>query len=264
MAWLWIAVVVIAIVAPVRSVYPQALEPRSYVNTPVGINFLLAGYSYTQGNVAFEASSPITDAKVHVSSGVLAYARSLDLWGLSGKFAVALPIAKVSGSAKLAGEERERIVTGLGDPIVRLSVNFYGAPALSMDEYPTYQQDIIVGASLQVSPPLGQYDPTRLLNVGTNRWSIRPELGVSKAWGPVILELIPAVTFFTDNNNFLRGQTFAQAPVYSVQGHLIYEFFPALWGALDAIYYGGGRTTTEESDGTRGASEEERSRGPTP
>ena len=62
---------------------------------------------------------------------------------------------------------------------------------------------------------------------------------MSKAWGPVILELIPAVTFFTNNNNFLRGQTFAQDPVYSVQGHLIYEFFPALWGALDATYYGG-------------------------
>jgi hypothetical protein len=157
--WLGTAIVVIAIMALARSAHPQSLEPRSYVNTPVGINFLLAGYGYTQGNVAFEASSPIEDAKVHVSSGVLAYARSLDLWGLSGKFAVALPIAKVSGSAKVAGEERERIVSGLGDPIVRLSVNFYGAPALSMDEYPTYEQDIIVGASLQVSPPLGQYDP---------------------------------------------------------------------------------------------------------
>ena len=147
--WLGTAIVVIAIMAPARSVYPQALEPRSYVNTPVGINFLLAGYGYTQGNVAFEASSPITDANVHVSSGVLAYARSLDLWGLSGKFAVALPVAKVSGSAMVSGDERERIVSGLGDPIVRLSVNFYGAPAISMDEYPTYQQDIIVGASLR-------------------------------------------------------------------------------------------------------------------
>ena len=81
-----------------------------------------------------------------------------------------------------------------------------------MDEYPTYQQDIIVGASLQVSPPLGQYDPTRLLNVGTNRWSIRPELGVSKAWGPVILELIPAVTFFTNNNDFLRWTDLRAGP----------------------------------------------------
>jgi hypothetical protein len=171
-------------VAPGRSVYGQALEPRSYVNTPVGINFLLAGYGYTQGNVAFDASSPIKDAKVHVNSGVLAYARSLDLWGLSGKFAAVLPIAKVSGSAKVAGEERERKVSGLGDPILRLSVNFYGAPAISMDEFPTYQQDIIVGASLQVTPPLGEYDSTKLLNVGTNRWSIKPELGVSKAGAP--------------------------------------------------------------------------------
>src|SRR6266545_7856715 len=105
MGWLATAIVMIAIVAPARSVYPQALEPRSYVNTPVGINFLLAGYSYTQGNVAFEASSPIKDAQVHVSSGVFAYARSLDLWGLSGKFAMALPVAKVSGSAKVGGEE---------------------------------------------------------------------------------------------------------------------------------------------------------------
>ena len=163
--------------------------------------------------------------------------RGLWMYGACRGNSLSLPVAKVSGSAKVAGDEQERIVSGLGDPIVRLSVNFYGAPALSMDDYPTYQQDIIVGASLQVSPPLGQYDPTRLLNVGTNRWSIRPELGVSKAWGPVILELIPAVTFFTNNDDFLRGQTFAQDPIYSVQGHLIYEFFPALWGALDATYY---------------------------
>src|SRR5258708_34920247 len=114
--WVWTAIVVIAIVATARNVYPQSLEPRSYVNTPVGINFLLAGYGYTQGNVAFDAASPIKDAKVHVDSGILGYARSLDVWGLSGKFAAVLPVAKVSGSAKLAGEERDRKVTGVGDP----------------------------------------------------------------------------------------------------------------------------------------------------
>ncbi len=104
-------------------------------------------------------------------------------------------------------------------------------------------------AGLQVTAPLGQYDSTKLLNVGTNRWSIKPELGVSKAWGPVTLELIRTVTFFTNNNDFLGGQTFAQDPIYSVQGHLIYEFFPALWAALDATYYTGGRTTTDGQKG---------------
>ena len=104
LGWLGTAIVVIAIVAPARTVYPQALEPRSYVNTPVGINFLLAGYGYTQGNVAFEASSPIKDAKVHVNSGVLGYARSLDLWGLSGKFAVHCPSLKYRAAPRSPGK----------------------------------------------------------------------------------------------------------------------------------------------------------------
>ena len=41
--------------------------------------------------------------------------------------------------------------------------------------------DLIVGASLQVSAPFGQYDNDRLVNIGTNRWSFKPESGISKA-----------------------------------------------------------------------------------
>jgi hypothetical protein len=118
-----------------------------------------------------------------------------------------------------------------------------------MAEYPTYRQDVIVGASLQVTAPLGQYDSDKLLNVGTNRWSFKPELGVSKAWGAFILELIPAVTFFTSNDDFLSGKTLEQDPIYSLQGHLIYEFSPALWAAFDATYYAGGRTTIDGEKG---------------
>jgi hypothetical protein len=247
--WVWVALVAATIVVPGRNVHAQALEPRSYVNTPVGINFLLLGYGYTQGDVAFDASSPIKDAKVHAHAGLLAYARSLDVWGLSGKALVVLPVADASGSAKVNGQERDRDVLGLGDPLLRLSVNFFGAPALSMAEFPAYRQDVIVGASLQVTAPLGQYDSDKLLNIGTNRWSFKPELGVSKAWGPVILELIPAITFFTDNDDFLDGKTLEQAPIYSVQGHLIYEFARAFWASFNATYYTGGRTTIDGEKG---------------
>jgi hypothetical protein len=243
--WVWAALVAATIVMPGRSVHAQALEPRSYANTPVGINFLLLGYGYTEGDVAFDASAPIKDAEVNVHAGLLAYARSLDVWGLSGKLLAVLPFADASGSAKLAGQEREREVLGLADPMLRLSVNFFGAPALSMEEFATYRQDVIVGASLQVTAPLGQYDSNKLLNVGTNRWSFKPELGLSKAWGPVIVELIPAIAFFTKNDDFLAGKTLEQDPIYSVQGHLIYEFSPAFWAALDTTYYAGGRTTID-------------------
>ena len=229
--------------------HAQSLEPRSYANTPVGINFLLLGYGYLDGDVAFDASSPLKDAEVHSHSGVVAYARSLDVWGLSGKILAVLPVADVSGSAKLRGQEKDREVLGLGDPLLRLSVNFFGAPALSMAEYPAYRQDVIVGASLQVTAPLGQYDSDKLLNVGTNRWSFKPELGVSKAWGPLTLELIPAITFFTNNDDFLNGKTLEQDPIYSLQGHLIYEVSRAFWAAFNTTYYAGGRTTIDGDKG---------------
>ena len=84
----------IAIVAPTRSAYPQALEPRSYVNTPVGINFLLAGYGYTQGNVAFEASHPIKDARSTSTAACLAMRGLWICGGLSGKFAWAVSVSR--------------------------------------------------------------------------------------------------------------------------------------------------------------------------
>jgi hypothetical protein len=171
------------------------------------------------------------------------------VWGLSGKVLAVLPVAEATGSATVKGQEKDRQVLGLGDPLLRVSVNVYGAPALSMEDYATYRQDIIVGATLQVTAPLGQYDSNKLLNVGTNRWSFKPELGVSKAWGPLTLEVIPAITFFTDNDDFFGGKTLKQDPIYSIQGHLIYEFFPALWAALDATYYAGGRTTIDGEKG---------------
>src|SRR5215475_4668095 len=251
MRWTWAAILAVTILMPEAAAYGQALEPRSYANTPVGINFVLLGYGHTDGDVSFDESSPITDAKLHIDAGLAAYARSLDLWGLSGKFLAVVPFGEASGSATAAGQQVERNVFGLADPLLRMSVNFFGAPALSMADFPSYQQDLILGASLQVTVPLGQYNSRKLLNLGTNRWSIKPELGISKAWGSLILELIPGITFFTTNNDFFGGRTLEQDPIYSLQGHLIYQFAPIFWRAFDATYYAGGRTTVNGVEGPR-------------
>ena len=127
-----------------------------------------------------------------------------------------LPYAWASGSAKLAGQPQDREVSGPGDPRFRVSVNLFGA----------------------------QYDADKLLNIGTNRWSVKPEVGISRAWGPVTLELAPSVTFYTKNDDFL-GKTREQDPLYAVQGHLTYSFGFGVWAALDATYYTGGRTTVD-------------------
>jgi hypothetical protein len=235
----------------------QDLEPRTYSNIPVGLNFLIAGYGYSVGGVVTDPSFPLEDGDVQIHSTVLAYARAVDVWGTSGKFDVVLPFAWVSGTATFRGQPREREVSGLADPRFRFSVNLYGAPALSLQEFADYKQDLIIGASLQVSAPLGQYDSSKLLNIGTNRWSIKPELGVSKALGPLTLELDAGVTFYTHNDDFLNGMTLEQDPIYAVQGHLIYNFGAGVWGALDATYYTGGRTTV---DGVKGDTLQENTR----
>jgi hypothetical protein len=219
------------------------IEPRSYVNTPVGINFLLTGYAYSSGGLSTSGSSPIKDAQLQMNTFVLAYARSLDVWGKSGKIDIILPYSYLSGDAMVAGQPRGRDVSGLNDPRFRFSVNFYGAPALSVQEFAKYQQDLIIGASLQVSAPLGQYDRDKLVNLGNNRWFVKPDIGISKAWGPFTLELSTGVYFFSKNGDYFGGMTLEEDPVYSTQLHLTYSLGRGIWVALSGTYDYGGRST---------------------
>jgi hypothetical protein len=221
------------------------IEPRAYVNTPVGINFLLAGYAYSDGGLSTSASSPIKDAKLTMNTGVLAYARTLDVWGKSGKCDVILPYSQLSGSAMVAGQPRERKVSGFNDPLFRFSVNFFGAPALSLQEFANYQQDLLIGASVQVSAPLGQYDKDKLVNLGNNRWFVKPDMGISKAWGALTLELSTGVFFFTNNDNYFGGKTLKQDPLSTTQVHATYNLGRGVWAALSWAYDYGGRTTID-------------------
>lgn len=221
----------------------QSIEPRAYSNAPVGMNFLVAGYAETRGGISFDTALPITAPQLETSTVALGYARALDLWGKSGKIDVILPYTSLSGRAIYKGDPVQRDIEGFGDPLVRLSMNFYGAPALSAAEFKSYRQDVIVGAGLQVSVPFGQYDDAKLVNLGANRWYFKPELGVSKALGKWVLETKAAVTLFTENRDFYNGKKREQDPLYSLQAHVIYNFGPGIWCSLDATYFTGGRTT---------------------
>jgi hypothetical protein len=225
--------------------YAQDIEPRAYSNAPVGINFLVAGYGYMEGGLAVDSSVPLKNAELEVHATVLAYVRTLDLWGRSGKIDVVVPYGWLSGDAEYDGQPVTREVSGFGAPRLRMSMNFIGAPALSMQEFADYKQDLIVGGSFQVGFPTGQYDADRLVNIGSNRWFFKPELGVSKAWGTWTLELSAAATLFGDNDDFYGGHLREQDPVYSLQGHLVHSFPSGIWAALTGTYYTGGRTTVD-------------------
>jgi hypothetical protein len=235
------AVGVLAVLAA-SGVRGQDLEPRFYTNIPVGLNFLALGYSAARGGALFDPSVPLENADLDVGAPVAAYVRSLSLWSKSAKVDVALPHACISGSATLAGEIVTRDVCGFADPRFRLSVNFRGAPALTPQAFAAYQQDLVAGAGVQVTAPVGQYDNDRVVNIGTNRWSIKPEVGFSKALRHLHVEMAAAVAFYADNDDFVRGRK-EQDPIYSLQVHVVHVFQSGSWLAADATYYRGGRST---------------------
>ena len=223
--------------------YAQELEPRAYSNTPIGMNFLLAGYGYSEGSLLFDPSVPIQGANANVDVGVFAFAHSLAVADKSAKIGVLLPYVDLYANGFLEGEYRERKVSGFADPTFAFTINLSGAPALTLKDFRQYRQNTIIGATVKITAPFGQYDPDRLINIGTNRWVLKPEIGISKALGYWIVEGAAAVSLYNNNDDFFGGQKLEQDPIYSVQGHVVYNFRPALWAALDSTYYTGGRTT---------------------
>jgi hypothetical protein len=233
----------LALTAALTPARAQELEPRAYSNSPVGTNFLVAGYAYSQGGLSVDPSLPVENAQLKVHSGVLAYARVLNLFGKSGKVDVLLPFHALSGTATVAGQTAQRQTTGFGDPRFRLSVNLYGAPALSTRQFAGYKRDFVIGASVQVSVPLGAYDSSKAVNLGTNRWSIRADFGFSKAFGALTLDVTSTAAIYTDNHDYFGGKTLEQAPIFAWQANFSYEFGRGAWAAFGVTYYGGGRTT---------------------
>jgi hypothetical protein len=254
---LLLVITVLAILSGFSLVNAQELEPRAYTNLPVGLNFVVAGYSYSTGGVLFDPAIPLENANITTHSSLFAYARSIKVGKISGKVDALIPYAWLSGSADFNGKRNYREVSGLADPRVRMSVIFIGGPALPLSGFKDYKQNFVMGASLQVYVPIGQYDPDKLVNLGTNRFTFKPEIGISKTIKQLILELALAGQFYTVNNNYYNGQTMSQEPIVSVQGHVNYNFRGGIWAALDGTFYWGGRSSY---DGVEGNNLQENSR----
>jgi len=252
-----LVITVLAILSGFSLVKAQELEPRAYTNIPVGLNFFVAGYNYSAGGVLFDPAILLDNANITTHSSLFAYARSIKVGRMSGKVDAIVPYAWLSGSADFMGTRNYREVSGLADPRLRMSVIFIGGPALPLSGFKDYKQNFVMGASLQVYVPLGQYDPDKLVNLGTNRFTFKPEIGMSKTIKQLILELAVAGQFYTVNNNYFNGQIMSQAPIGSVQGHVNYNFRGGIWAALDGTFYWGGRSTV---DGVEGNNMQENSR----
>jgi hypothetical protein len=234
--------IALALLFTVSNAVAQELEPGAYQNAPIGVNVIIAGYGYSTGNVLVDAALPVEGAKAQIHGLAIGYLRTIDLFGRAGKFDVVIPLSSAHFEGVVAGEFRTRDPKGLADPRLRLSVNLLGSPALDLPEFVRYRQRTILGASLQVAVPLGQYDGERLINLGANRWAFRPELGISQAVGRWVFEGGAGVWLFTDNDDYFGASTLSQRPLVFAKASAIYSFRRNLWTSFSYGRATGGET----------------------
>lgn len=233
------------------SVTAQDLEPRRWSHLPTGINvFSLAG-SVASGDISFDPVLEIEDASFDVWGGGLFYMRSFAVLGKSARLDILAPYASGRWQGLLQGEPASVRRQGFLDPRLRLSVLLYGAPAESPAEFAVSEKsNTVVGAAISVTLPWGEYFPDKLINLGANRWMIRPQLGVTHTRGKWTGELTGSVFLFGKNDNFRSGNTLEADPLWAVQAHLIYTFRPGLWTSFSTGYGDGAEISI---NGVRGA-----------
>jgi len=242
MSLTWVAGVLLA-----ASVQAQELTPRAYWPAPKGTKLAVLGYSYSWGDVITDPSLPIFGVDSKLSRAQLAYLQTVSLAGRSANFLFELPYTWGSTVGEINGAPQRRELSGIGDVAVTLSVNFMGAPSMTPADFQNLRRNPhqILGASLKVLAPTGDYEQDRVLNVGGNRWAYRAELGYMIPLRPKwLLELEGSVWFFGDNDDFL-GTTREQDSIVSAELHLVRRIRPGFWMALNLNYFYGGESTID-------------------
>ena len=232
--------------------WAQDLDPRAYVHVPVDSTFLVWGLGVSEGGVVSDPTAPVTDIQATVVTPSLGAGRAFSLFGRTAQAFAAVPFSWADVSGNALGAAREVHRAGLSDLRMRLSWLVHGAPAASVVQLAKAPRRTILGTSLNVVAPAGEYNQEQLINLGTNRWSFRPEFAVSQPFGQrFLLDTYAGVTFFTDNKAYFPGTSVkSQGPVGSLQLHLSYNFQRQLWAALDVTYYAGGRSTIQGLKGS--------------
>lgn len=224
----------------------QELSPRAYVVTPLRSNAVVLTYSFFDGSVLFDGALPITGATGRYSVPVFTYYHSFNLFGRSANATASLPYAVGTFEGMLGVSQQQLYRSGLGDSAFRLSVNLKGAPAMPLHEFVKWKQKTLLGVSLKVTAPTGQYDSRKLVNWGSNRWAFKPEFGYSERWRNWLLDGYAGAWFFTKNDQSYAGlnpKPQTETPVGSFEGHLSYDVKPRLWISLDGNLWFGGLAT---------------------
>jgi hypothetical protein len=243
-----LAGLVLVVCAPVSA---QELEPKAYSASPVGATFLLTSVARSTGSIVFDPSIPITDVDATINAAFFGIGTTFDMFGKLALVSVAVPYAWGDVSGRVFEEARTVSRAGLADARIRFSVNLRGNDAMRLGEFVKAPRKAIVGASVTMLVPTGEYDRTKLINLGNHRWAVKPEVGLAVPIGRWDIDAYAGVWLFTANDDFFPGgKERTQDPILAIQGHVSYTFKPRLWLAVDSTWYSGGKSRVDDGDPT--------------
>ena len=232
-----------------RVVRAQDLAPRAYIISPIHSNAVVVSYAYFNGNLDF-GGLPITDASATANVPTLSIFHSMNFFGRTSNFTAAVPYGVANFSGKVLNNQTDVYRSGMLDSVYRFSVNLYGGPAMDIRQFMKWKQKKIIGASFRFMAPTGQYDPSKLVNLGNNRWAFRPEVGYSQRFGHWIIDAYAGGWFYTTNPKFFSQNQYnpgittrGQAPIASFEGHVSYDVKPRLWLSFDGNFWRGGASS---------------------
>jgi hypothetical protein len=220
----------------------QDLEPRAYSPSPVGTSFMGFSYSRLSGDIAFDPTIPLTNVHAGLNASAMGVGQTIGFFGRQAMITAGLPYVWGTITGDVGDTAGSVYRSGTADLKTRFSVNLRGVPAMTPRQFAeTKHRNFIVATSLSMTWPTGQYGNTKLINLGANRWSFKPEIGMSYPVKKLDLDLYYAVTLFTTNESFYTGQSVrTQDPLNAIQGHVSYTVKPRLWFAFDGTWYWGG------------------------
>jgi hypothetical protein len=228
----------------------QDLDPRAYARIPVNVTVVVAGFSYSTGGIVTDATLLVKDLNAKIGAPSLAIVRSFSLAGKTAQVSAALPYAWGDASATISGVPQSTSRSGLNDMRLRISWLLVGAPAATIGEIAKAPRKTILGASLSITTPTGQYFPEKLINLGASRWAFKPELALSQPVGKRwLIDFYTGLWLFTKNEQYYPGSSVrTQDPLGSFQGHISYNIQPLMWAALDMTFYTGGNSSIDGVD----------------
>ncbi|MDW4551772.1 transporter [Defluviimonas sp. D31] len=213
---------------------------------PTKLNYIVGAYSHGDSDIYFDPVLRIENATSNKQTLALGYIRTFEAFGKSARIEVLQGWQKARWAGLLNGAPASTTREGLTDTAMRLSMNLIGAPPLRGEEFTRYRAsrktETILGASLAVQFPTGQYDDSKLLNIGGNRFVFQPQMGVLRNQGSWSFETTLAALLFQENSSFFNGNRLQQEPFYSIEGHATYSFSNGIWVSVGTGYGAGGRT----------------------